>query len=413
MGLFTKRKSRATRRAEQGAQGQAAKLEAKLEAKNQTRRIKAEERAENKALRLGSRPNGTPTGPRVKVAEAQLKAAREGRLLSPTRVRRLLTVGRMLAPILVPLAYRAAMAARGVLDQRKADKLGVPVESGGPVLRARRAVVGTDRRGRTVRARGRREESGRRRDPAVRRRHERPPRRPVGRGDRGRTHAGEPASGRSYRDQRPARRHRRRSDGAPRRFLSGRPDGRVAGRRRRSADGGARRRGARHGFRRRARWSGIGLLLVLAVGLGAVVDASPRAVGPVRLVGLLAAGQLAGHLVLAAGAHHGHPADPGSLPGTLMLVRISPRCWPAASCWPSPIDSPARCPAPSGPAPALSSGPRTFPLAPCCRWPTIRCIAGCSSRRPSRTEVHRRCRRVDIHPKPLRDKKVHLPCLSF
>ena len=65
--------------------------------------------------------------------------------------------------------------------------------------------------------------------------------------------------------------------------------------------------------------SGIGLLLVLAVGLGAVVDASPRAVGPVRLVGLLAAGQLAGHLVLAAGAHHGHPADPGSLPGTLML----------------------------------------------------------------------------------------------
>ncbi|GFG73700.1 hypothetical protein MBOT_10650 [Mycobacterium botniense] len=63
----------------------------------------------------------------LKIAEAQLKAAREGKLLSPTRIRRVLTVSRLLAPILVPLVYRAAMAARGLIDQRRADRLGIPL----------------------------------------------------------------------------------------------------------------------------------------------------------------------------------------------------------------------------------------------------------------------------------------------
>jgi hypothetical protein len=63
----------------------------------------------------------------VKVAEAQLKAVREGKLLSPTRVRRALTVSRLLAPVVVPVAYRAAIAARGIIDERRADRLGVPL----------------------------------------------------------------------------------------------------------------------------------------------------------------------------------------------------------------------------------------------------------------------------------------------
>jgi hypothetical protein len=63
----------------------------------------------------------------LKVAEAELKAAREGKLLSPTRIRRVLTVSRLLAPILTPVIYRAAMAARAVIDQRRADQLGVPL----------------------------------------------------------------------------------------------------------------------------------------------------------------------------------------------------------------------------------------------------------------------------------------------
>jgi hypothetical protein len=127
MGLFGKRKTRATRRAEARAIKTRAKLEAKLSAKNEVRRFKAAQRAETKALRdhLKSQRDSDQTA--LKVAEANLKAVREGKLLSPTRIRRLLTVSRLLAPIVVPLVYRVAIAARGLIDQRRADQLGVPL----------------------------------------------------------------------------------------------------------------------------------------------------------------------------------------------------------------------------------------------------------------------------------------------
>ncbi|GFG72650.1 hypothetical protein MBOT_00150 [Mycobacterium botniense] len=127
MGLFRKRKSRATRRAESRALKARAKLEAKLAAKNEARRIKSAQRAEAKALKAQLQAQRESDRAALKIAEAQLKAAREGKLLSPTRIRRVLTVSRLLAPILVPLVYRAAMAARGLIDQRRADRLGIPL----------------------------------------------------------------------------------------------------------------------------------------------------------------------------------------------------------------------------------------------------------------------------------------------
>ena len=127
MGLFTKRKSRATRRAEARAIKARAKLEAKLSARNEVRRIKAAERSENKVLKAQLKAARDSDRAAVKVAEAQLKAVREGKLLSPTRVRRALTVSRLLAPVIVPVAYRAAIAARGMIDERRADRLGVPL----------------------------------------------------------------------------------------------------------------------------------------------------------------------------------------------------------------------------------------------------------------------------------------------
>jgi hypothetical protein len=127
MGLFGKRKSRATRRAEARAIKARAKLEAKLAAKNETRRLKAERRAAEKALNAQIKSQRDSDRTALKVAEAELKAAREGRLLSPTRIRRVLTVARLLAPILTPLIYRAAMAARSIIDQRRADRLGIPL----------------------------------------------------------------------------------------------------------------------------------------------------------------------------------------------------------------------------------------------------------------------------------------------
>ena len=127
MGLFKRRKSRATRRAEARAIKAKAKLEAKLAAKNENRRIKAAHKAETKALKAQLRAQRDSDKNALKVAETELKAVREGKLLSPTRIRRALTVSRLLAPVVVPLAYRGAMAARGFLDERRADRLGVPL----------------------------------------------------------------------------------------------------------------------------------------------------------------------------------------------------------------------------------------------------------------------------------------------
>jgi signal transduction histidine kinase len=127
MGLFTKRKSRATRRAEARALRTKAKLEAKLAAKNETKRIKATERSAGKAIKAQVKTQKDSDRAAMKVAATQLRTKQQGRLLSPSRVRRTLTVSRLLAPVVVPVAYRAAMAARGAIDERRADRLGVPL----------------------------------------------------------------------------------------------------------------------------------------------------------------------------------------------------------------------------------------------------------------------------------------------
>ncbi|HZQ30296.1 MAG TPA: DUF6474 family protein [Mycobacterium sp.] len=127
MGLFSKRKSRATRRAEARALKRRAKLDARYAARNEKRRIRSAERAAEKALRAQIKAQRESDKAALKVAETNLKAAREGKLLSPTRIRRMLTVTRLLAPIVVPVAYRVAIGARGWFDERRADRLGVPV----------------------------------------------------------------------------------------------------------------------------------------------------------------------------------------------------------------------------------------------------------------------------------------------
>lgn len=127
MSLFKRRKSRATRRAEARAIKAKAKLEAKLSARNEVRRFKSEQKAQARALRAQLKAQRESDRAALKVAETQLKAAREGKLFSPTKVRRALTVSRLLAPVVVPLVYRASIAARGLLDERRADQLGIPL----------------------------------------------------------------------------------------------------------------------------------------------------------------------------------------------------------------------------------------------------------------------------------------------
>ncbi|KUI31419.1 DUF6474 family protein [Mycobacterium sp. GA-2829] len=127
MGLFKRRKSRATRRAEARAIKAKAKLEARLSAKNEARRYKSAQKAETRALKAALRAQRDSDRTALKVAETQLKAAKEGKLFAPGRIRRVLTVARLLAPVAVPLVYRASIAARGYADERRADRLGVPL----------------------------------------------------------------------------------------------------------------------------------------------------------------------------------------------------------------------------------------------------------------------------------------------
>ncbi len=127
MSLFKRRKSRAVRRAERRAIKTKAKLEAKLSAKNEVRRFKSEQKAAAKSLRAQLRAQRDSDRTALKVAETQLKAAREGKLFTPTKIRRALTVSRLLAPVVIPLVYRASVSARGLIDERRADRLGIPV----------------------------------------------------------------------------------------------------------------------------------------------------------------------------------------------------------------------------------------------------------------------------------------------
>ena len=82
MGLFKKRKSRATRRGGPRDQGPR-QAGGPARRQNEARRIKATERAETKAIKAQLQAQRDADRAAVKVAETQLKAAREGRLLSP------------------------------------------------------------------------------------------------------------------------------------------------------------------------------------------------------------------------------------------------------------------------------------------------------------------------------------------
>lgn len=131
MHLLTKRKSRATRRAEAHAMKAKAKAQARLAAKNETRRIASAERIENKTIKARRQAQKDADHTAIKVAQAQLKTVREGTILSPHRIKRLLTVSRLLAPIIVPVIYRIAIAVRGIIDERRARRLGVPLSQVG------------------------------------------------------------------------------------------------------------------------------------------------------------------------------------------------------------------------------------------------------------------------------------------
>ncbi|GAB2656332.1 DUF6474 family protein [Gordonia jinhuaensis] len=130
MGLFTskrKRKTRSQKRAEAKALKAKAKLEARLSSKNQRKEAKASRKHESKLAKKNAKATEKSDKNALKIAQANAAAAADGKALSPARVKRYLSVARLVAPMVVPIAYRAAMSARDQITSVQASRAGVPV----------------------------------------------------------------------------------------------------------------------------------------------------------------------------------------------------------------------------------------------------------------------------------------------
>jgi hypothetical protein len=123
MGLFTKRKRRADRRAEAKALKHKAAKEAKLSARNERKRHRAELRTQRGVAKQQIATLKAEEKAALKTAE---KADRE--LLTAGQVKKYLGVARVLVPVLAPLAYRAATFVRGQIDSRRAHQLGIGID---------------------------------------------------------------------------------------------------------------------------------------------------------------------------------------------------------------------------------------------------------------------------------------------
>lgn len=130
-----------------------AKAEIALDRKKHKQKLQAEDKfhkraqkTERKTAKASAKAQSKVAAAEAKVVAEQAKADAEKALFTPTKVKRYLTVSRMAAPVLVPIAYRGAVAARAQLTQVQARRAGVPAnvltQYGGPsaILRARIAT---------------------------------------------------------------------------------------------------------------------------------------------------------------------------------------------------------------------------------------------------------------------------------
>ena len=130
MGLFRKRKGRATRKAEAKALKHKAGLEARLGAKNERKQLAAIAKSQRKLNAVEAKSQKNVEKAQVATLRAQQKAASQGGF-SAAQVRKYIGIARVLIPVLTPIFYRGATVLRGPLDERKAAKLGVsPAELG-------------------------------------------------------------------------------------------------------------------------------------------------------------------------------------------------------------------------------------------------------------------------------------------
>ncbi|AZI57027.1 hypothetical protein EH165_01425 [Nakamurella antarctica] len=78
--------------------------------------------------RTKKRKNNTAAHPTPSVATTSRLAGITANLTDPKKTKRYLSIGKIVVPLIAPLAIEGIARARGVLDQRRAAELGVPVE---------------------------------------------------------------------------------------------------------------------------------------------------------------------------------------------------------------------------------------------------------------------------------------------
>ena len=127
MGLLKKRKSRATRKAEAKALRHKAGVEAKLSARNERKRDKQAAKAGRKLEAAELRSLKKVEKAQIAALKAEEKAAAQ-KGFTVASVRKYLGVARLLTPVLLPIAYRAATVVRGQIDARRADRMGIDVD---------------------------------------------------------------------------------------------------------------------------------------------------------------------------------------------------------------------------------------------------------------------------------------------
>lgn len=147
MGLISSDgKSRAQRKAEAKALKAKAKAEAKLESKDRRKAAKADRKLEHKlredelkvegkiakkaakAEQKVAKQQVKVAKEQVKIVAAEAKATADAKRFSPASVRRYLMVARLLAPVVAPVVYRAAVAGRGRISTLQAERAGVAPE---------------------------------------------------------------------------------------------------------------------------------------------------------------------------------------------------------------------------------------------------------------------------------------------
>ncbi|EFV11799.1 DUF6474 family protein [Segniliparus rugosus] len=116
MAIFGDKRKRAARRAQSRAQRVERLLETALAA------VGEEAAPSKKIAKLHAKTSKRHDQAAVKLAALELAKAREGRLLSTKKVKRLLSVARLLTPVAIPLGYRAATGARAFYDSYQAGK---------------------------------------------------------------------------------------------------------------------------------------------------------------------------------------------------------------------------------------------------------------------------------------------------